>query len=352
MFWQTSMQEIDFLSVENEGGSKSGDAIAMRFWSEGHGRLVVVVIDAGFRDTGERMVRHIRDRYRTDVVDLAISTHPDTDHLNGLQAVIESLQVSELLVHRPRGHGLNVSEYPNLEAIDDLIATAESCGTRITEPFAGEQRFGGVLTVLGPTKAYYEQLLAESLATAGSPVLAASASRAGLFFTKMADLLEKAVSFLPAETLGEDGETSARNNTSVITLVEPGESRWLLTGDAGIPALHAALDCYEALRGPISGSPFNFVQVPHHGSRRNVSPSLLDRWLGPRGAGYTAFTAYVSSAKADPKHPSPKVTNAFARRGATVAATEGSNLWWHEGTPARSDYGPLTPIGPLDETDD
>ena len=168
----------------------------------------------------------------------------------------------------------------------------------------------------------------------------------------MADLLEKAMSYLPAETLGEDGETSARNNTSVITLVQPGESRWLLTGDAGIPALHAALDYYETLRGSISGSPFTIVQVPHHGSRRNVSPSLLNRWLGPRDAGYATPTAFISSAKADPKHPSPKVTNAFTRRGATVVATEGINIWHHEGTPSRSDYWPVTPIGPLAEDDD
>jgi len=353
MFWQTNQQEIDFLSVENEGGAKSGDAIAMRFWSQGHGRLVVVVIDAGFKDTGERLIDHIQDRYDTDVVDLAISTHPDTDHLNGLQTVIESLRVTELFIHRPRDHGIDVREYPNIEAIDKLLAAAESRGTAITEPFTGEERFGGLLTVLGPTEAYYEQLLHESLAAAVSAsALAASASRSGLYSNTMADPLTKARFYLPAETLAEDVETSARNNTSVITLVEPGVSRWLLTGDAGIPALHAALDRYEVLRGSISGSPFNFVQVPHHGSRHNVSPSLLNRWLGPQDAGYATPTAFISSAKADPKHPSPKVTNAFTRRGAKVVATEGINIWHSQGMPSRADYWPVTPIGPLAEDDD
>ncbi|TNM67627.1 MBL fold metallo-hydrolase [Streptomyces sp. NP160] len=349
------MHEIDFLSVENEAGSKSGDAIALRFWSDALGRMAVVVIDAGFRDTGHRVVDHIRDRYKTSRVDLAISTHPDGDHLNGLQTVVESLYVSELFIHRPREHGLDVRDYPNLEAIDALLAAATLHGTTITEPFAGESRFSGLLTVLGPSRASYEQLLADSLAeTTGAAGLAApSASRltAGRLMYKAVALLERALATFPFETLGEDGVTSARNNTSVVTLVRPGQERWLLTGDAGIPAVHAALDHYERMHGAINASPFDFVQVPHHGSRRNVSPSLLNRWLGPRDSGYTSLAAYVSSAKADPKHPSPKVTNAFGRRGAVVLATEGINIWRHRGTPERPDYGPIPPIGPLVEDD-
>lgn len=347
------MHEVDFLSVENEASSKSGDAIALRFWCEALGRMVVVVIDAGFRDTGQRLVDHIRTRYQTTRVDLVISTHPDNDHLNGLQIVLESLDVAELFLHRPRDHGLDAREYPNLEAIDALIATAKARGTRITEPFTGESRFGGLLTVAGPTKVYYEQLLAESLAeAAGTSGRAVPLSAAARLQAKALGLLERVMAYWPTETLDEDGVTSARNNTSVITLVEPAGGRWLLTGDAGIPALHTALDHYEALRGPIGAHPFDFVQVPHHGSRRNVSPSLLDRWLGPRDAGYAAPIAFVSSAKADPKHPSPKVTNAFSRRGASVLATEGKCLWHHQGAPARPDYGPATPLGPLAEDDD
>lgn len=358
MFWQqqTVMHEIDFLSVENEAGSKSGDAIALRFWSDALGRMAVVVIDAGFRDTGQRLVDQIRTRYQTSRVDLAISTHPDGDHLNGLQTVVESLDVVELFIHRPREHGLDARAYPNLEAIDALIAAAAYHGTRVTEPFAGEQRFNGLLTVLGPSHYYYEQLLAESLAeaagTGGQTALAAGAlSAGGRLMAKAANLLERALAYWPAETLGEDGVTSARNNTSVVTLIRPAQERWLLTGDAGIPALHAALDHYERMYGPISTAPFSFVQVPHHGSRRNVSPSLLDRWLGPRGAGFATPLAFVSSAKADPKHPSPKVTNAFARRGARVYATEGRNLHEGHGTPPRPDYGPATEVGPLVEDD-
>ena len=100
--------EVDIRAVGDE--SKSGDAIALRF-----GEFItdpnsqrVVVIDGGFRDSGEDLVKHIKGFYETNTVDLVIATHPDNDHVSGLRVVLEEMEVLELWMHRPWAHGAQV----------------------------------------------------------------------------------------------------------------------------------------------------------------------------------------------------------------------------------------------------
>jgi hypothetical protein len=55
----------------------------------------------------------------------------------------------------------------------------------------------------------------------------------------------------------------------------------IFTGDAGQISLARAMDELEGM-GYEPGM-CKFIQVPHHGSRRNVGPTILDRVLGPKG---------------------------------------------------------------------
>lgn len=351
------MFEVDFLPVEDSGeaGSKSGDAITLRFTDPAAGRDRVVVIDGGYTSTGSRVADHIERFYGTDYVDLIISTHPDADHLNGLAEVVERLTVAELLLHQPRLHLANASDFSNIEAIDRLLKVASEQGVQVTEPFTGLSRFGGQLTVLGPTEAYYEQMITQHIAEVRSGLAASAMVRKSLahaLASKAYDLLERTISFLPMETLGEDGVTGPRNNTSVITLLQIDGERLLFTGDAGIPALSTAWDEYERRLGSSAASPLDFFQAPHHGSRRNLSPSLLNRIFGEPGEQFFEPVSFISSALNDPKHPSPKVTNALKRRNVSVFATESKILWHSSGAPSRPTFGPATEIGPLDETID
>lgn len=349
------MYEIDFLPVEAEDGpgSKSGDAITARFTVESTGRNAVVVIDGGFQATGDQVVEHVRRYYCTDEVDLVVSTHPDADHINGLVPVIEQLDVGELLVHQPRLHaGVDVKDFSNIESVDELLATADQYGVIVTEPFTGEQRFGGQLRILGPTEGYYKELVSAHLDEAKTGLAAARMARPTLM-AKAADLLSRVTDFLPGETLTDGGETSPRNSSSVITLVQAAGHRLLFTGDAGIEALSYAADEYEAMIGPFVSQPLAFFQAPHHGSRHNLGPSILDRMLGEKGSPFGDVTSFISSARLAPKHPSPKVVNALLRRGCWVRATEGRKLWHHSGdSPARADYVTVQSLTPLIEDDD
>jgi beta-lactamase superfamily II metal-dependent hydrolase len=347
--------EIDFLPVENEDQSSthSGDAIAMRITVPGEARPRVVVVDGGYAATGVQLAEHIAEYYDSDHVDLVVSTHPDVDHINGLKPLFEQLSVGELLLHQPwlyRPHDWDAIS--NSQAIVDLYDLAVSRGVAVSEPFTGVQRFGGAITILGPSKERYVELLdtmvSEALSGTEAMRKAAPVVGGGLMI-KATRVLERVLALFPVETLGDDDDDSPRNQSSAITLVQTDGKRMLLTGDAGIASLDAAADFYEALAGNFTTTPLDLFQAPHHGSKHNLGPTILNRIIGRPGAAYGATTAIASSAKSSEKHPSPKVTNALGRRGATVAVTEGSAVcYWSVGT-SRPGWGPITPVGPLEE---
>lgn len=352
------MFEVDFLPIEKTGelGSKSGDAICMRLTESNGGATKTVVIDGGYGHRGDQMVDHIRTWYDTERVDLVISTHPDQDHVNGLGSILDAFAVVELLIHNPHNHAGDASTFSNIEVVDALLGLAEEKGVTVTEPFAGLTRFGDQVRVLGPTQGCYTELVAEHLAEVVSGENAArlsAATRRGVV-AKAAELLDRVVSMLPVETLDEDGETGPRNNTSVVTLVTSYDGeRMLFTGDAGIPALNAAWDQYEAHVGAFPDYPVDFFQAPHHGSKRNLAPSVLNRIFGAPGGNLLAPTSFISSAKGDTKHPSPRVTNALQRRGVSVYATESKNLvHMSDGMTMRPGYVKAPAIQPLAEDDD
>jgi beta-lactamase superfamily II metal-dependent hydrolase len=347
--------EIDFLAVGEE--SSGGDAIVLRYGNLAGPRAeqTVIVIDGGYKENGHVLVDFITNRYQTTSVDVVVATHPDRDHISGLETVIEQLAVTHLLMHRPWNHSLELSaaKQANFQPLafstklelsmrdaSDLEALATSRGVQVTEPFTAVSTADGCFRVLGPSLEYYESLLPRM----------ASPETIGSKLGSLATLLKEAVvgqfieETLDQETLRDDGKTTASNNSSVISLLQFDGHAMLLTADAGIEALEQAATVLES-EGFVPGS-LRFVQVPHHGSRRSVGPLVLDRILGPKGKQTTHGTAFVSAPKKNPeaKHPSKKVTNAFRRRGYDVHGTQGITKWHYHAAPARPDYSTSEPI--------
>ncbi|HET9874822.1 MAG TPA: MBL fold metallo-hydrolase [Mycobacterium sp.] len=349
--------EIDFLPVGDE--SKGGDAIALRYGNL-HGlrsEQTVIVVDGGYTDDGEALVEHIARYYGTDTVDFVISTHSDQDHITGLEVVLEQMRVGRLLMHLPWKHSgmlaaarrlsfnssaLSEKMEKSFQAASDLEAIAQRKGVPILEPFAGMHTGDEVLRILGPSEEYYCQLLAD-LETGRSQQLTSAIHD---YLQRFAEVDAQSLpETLTLETLRDDGETSPTNNSSVICLLTVDNQRSLLTGDAGIPALEQAVTILEA-EGFQAGE-LNFVQIPHHGSRRNVGPSVLNRLLGPKGQSTQHSTAFASVPKKNPehKHPAKKVTNAFHRRGYNVHVTKGGAKWHYSNAPHRDGWSASTPVG-------
>lgn len=165
-------------------------------------------------------------------------------------------------------------------------------------------------------------------------------------------LLAGALARFPLELDFDDvGGTGPRNNTSAIIDLRLGENRFLFTGDAGVPALERALDYLDS-RGRTDLYP-SLVQVPHHGSRHNGSRALIERMAGPRGDDQRGH-AYISISKeaaADPRYPSPRIANAFGRRGYVVAPTAGQGIFYIGDGSTRTG-GSLNTLPPLDESID
>ncbi len=339
--------EVDFLAVGN--GDKSGDAIALRFGNLADpNQQTVIVYDGGTQESGKELAAHIKKYYNTDYIDYVFSSHPDNDHSSGLISIIEELRVGTLLMHRPWDHadeikdlfkdgrltenGLELKIAKSLQSAKDLESLAVQRGIRIIEPFAGEATDDGIITVLGPTQDYYQSLIPNFR---GTPEPIAEAS----MFQKIITVAEEAVKWveeaLDIETLDEKGETSAENNSSVILFLNIDGKQIMLTGDAGIPALAQAAE-FAAHQG-ITLSSLSFFQVPHHGSKRNVSPSILNQ--------IKSKTAFISaSPKGAPKHPAKKVTNALIRRGCEVHSTVGQSKRHHHNAPPRAGWSASTPI--------
>jgi beta-lactamase superfamily II metal-dependent hydrolase len=333
------MYEVDFLAVGEAG--KHGDAIAMRFIRPGTGACAHVVIDAGFDQSGKDLVAHIKKYYETSSVDLAILTHPDGDHIGGMGHVIRDLDVAELWVHRLGERG--GSGLPAADAVDELIGVAEDKGTIVNEPFAGRSGLGGLLRILGPDEEWYEQLVREQQAESKGAARAAGRLLAGVVLTA-----QRFIAALTDENRFDDaGGTNPRNNSAVITRLELDGHTLLFTSDTGVPAQHRAWDWHEQNGGTMS--PPQFVQLAHHGSRNNASSELLDRILGPAGQEQTR-TAFVNVGPGAVKHPSPRVANAFMRRGYKVGQTRGMNIRYGHDAPPRAGWSPLRPLEPLDET--
>ena len=315
--------EIFFMPVGEE--SQSGDAIALRTGNLDGGReeQTVILIDGGFQATGEYLVEKIPAFFHTNTIDFVVSTHSDQDHIGGLATVLEELDVRALLMHQP-WEFLSQSQLP--DAVDSAIALYKQAKEKgipiLGQPFANEWAEnikGGHMRVVGPSRNYYMQLLPE-FDSAGKP----ADVRSGIM-AKAAKIVDEAKSWV-LETMGKDSisddmDTSATNNSSVMLEITVDEKRILLTGDAGIPALENA----AAFMGCLPGENLAVIQIPHHGSRHNVGPTVLNQIVGDIGNQKNPPIDAVVSCALDgesQKHPNKRVLNAFTRRGVRCYKTQ------------------------------
>ncbi|MHB8860494.1 MAG: ComEC/Rec2 family competence protein [Minisyncoccota bacterium] len=335
--------EIDYLPVGT--GERSGDAIAMRFWNDA-GNQNVFIIDGGTQDAGKALVEHVRTRYGTEYVDAVISTHPDGDHASGLSVVMEELNVRNLLMHLPWNHadavkhlfedraltitGIRRNIRKELKYARDLHDIAVRKKIPIHEPFSGVNGWDGLMHVLGPSPDYYRALVASFDCTPelDEPLLP------GLLQQSITKSQE--VEWVNEDWLNrtlEDGTDrfSPENSSSAIIFFSWGTDTFLFTGDADELALEQAVVYANSQKMDLGN--LHLLHVPHHGSKRNVGPTILSK--------IRAKKAQISAGPAAPKHPSYAVVNELIRNNATVYTTRGNAICHHSiGAPVRTGWGP------------
>lgn len=366
--------EIEFHPVGD--GEKAGDAISVRYGTPGNYK--VMIIDGGTATSGENVVNHVKTVYgQNTVVSDVINTHPDSDHASGLREIIQQLPVQRLWLHGVWHHAAEITElfsdtrwtaegltrkikaeYPVISDLLDLAAEKE---IPVYEPFVDDRI--GPFTVLSPNRQTYLHLVPQFRKTPDPNVellklrgmWLGGGPKLGVLGALLEKAAEKVTNWIPekwdVELLKEGGITAAENESSTVLFGDFDGTKVLLTGDAGVNALHWACINAEALGIDISSA--HLVQVPHHGSRRNVAPSVLDRILGPKLARGAAATkrAIVSAPKDDAKHPRKMVLNAFLRRGAPVRTTQGSLYRYSVGMPERAGMVPAAICGFFDKVE-
>lgn len=352
--------EIDFIGIDED--SKDSDAIAFR-WKDENGNYKIGVYDGGIQAYGEKLQEHLNQYYfdkneTNKVIDFVICSHSDLDHASGLKTILNNFSVNALYMNRPWLYIDDVfdkvsdgritkdslerrlkEKYKYVSELEDI---ANEKGIEIIETFQGKI-IENKLVVMSPTKELYLDLLVESDKT---PLVAVeNSSLVKGVFKKIYNYVKSLLESWNDEKLREDVETSSENEMSIVLLGNMEEESFLLTGDAGIRGLDLAITYSEEIVNPIIDNVM-FLQIPHHGGRHNVSPSILNRMVGEivKEETTTGKTAFVSVGR-NSDHPLQMVVNAFVRRGVKVYKTNGSIIHHHRNMPDREGWTSISNLG-------
>jgi len=335
---------IDMLSVGNS------DSIIV--WLKDHNNNnFVILIDGGNRSDGEKVIAHLNKYILPDAgkraPDLIICTHHDKDHIAGLITVVEhyGANIGQVWINNPAEH-ISSNTYQNLKEtfrrqsqykqyqvilealtnLDDFISIVDRKGIPRDHALFGQGLFDGVIKVLGPSDDFYKNLLPGMENMERYVSREADYAYNSIFGTAVINESLEANS--PCPIVDEENSTSATNNSSVILEINAKEnSRYLFTGDAGVSA-------FEDVETRFNLEGIHWLDVPHHGSRRNLTSRLIDT-MSPK-------VCYIS-AKGGTKHPRRALVNCLKKHGASVYCTkDGNNMWHHRGNfPDRKEYSSM-----------
>lgn len=342
--------EIDFVEA---GENKSGDAIALRYGTQVGAQVVqtVHVVDGGYATSndGQRLIDHMNTHYEgVTSIDHVVLTHSDTDHASGLKTIVETCKIGTLWMNRPWVHVDTIlpqfareytrdglverlkRDFPHVAELEEIAIRK---GITIKDAFQGDVI--GRFIVMAPTKARYTELVVASEKTPRT-------NQQESISQGLLEGLRAAARYLRAvwgeESLkGHTDGTTRENEMSIVQYAQIAGHKILLTGDVGIEGLEEAHQYATLLAIPLPG--LNRFQIPHHGARRNLSPEILDKWLGPKlqsNTNQAHFEGIVSANRNDGEHPRRAVTRALIHRGAKVTTTKGKGiLCWYQNKPTR-----------------
>ena len=135
---ETAEVRVHFIDVGQ------GDSILIENGSE------AVLIDAGENDKGGIVSSYLSD-LGIEKLDIAVGTHPHSDHIGGLDTVLKNIPADE--VWQP---DIPEKVTPTTRTFKDLLDAIDTCGAKdyIVGPGDTVNICGGTLDVLGPVKGY------------------------------------------------------------------------------------------------------------------------------------------------------------------------------------------------------
>lgn len=144
------------LVLDTPGGSVSGE-VRVHFIDVGQGDCMLiegngesVLIDAGENDKGDEVLAYLAG-VKIEKIDLAFGTHPHSDHIGGMDTVIEGIPVGKLLMP-----DVPDSIVPTTRTFLSMLDAADAQRTETLFAYPGDSFSvcGGTLSVLGPVEDY------------------------------------------------------------------------------------------------------------------------------------------------------------------------------------------------------
>lgn len=333
---------IDFIGEKES--EKDFSSIIVYFETDKN-KKVLGVYDGGFESTGRVLLEHLDRHYFKDEnreLNFLVCSHPHNDHVSGLKYLIENCEVQRLYMNCPWKYADELIEYRSdgritqeslerklketFSPVCDLEAVATKKRVKIIDAFAG-MKIEDEIDVLSPSIDLYKNLITECCEKL--EIKTNSEESSVRLFSRVKKYILNVMENWKKETLKEDVSTSPENEMSIVLYGDVGNSSFLLTGDFGLRGLGNAIE-YANGKGIFIKDSVTFYQIPHHGSRHNVSPGLLNKLLGEikDESHVSKKTAFASVCK-DSDHPLKVVTNAFIRRGVKTYSTKDGNIISH-----------------------
>lgn len=321
--------EVHYLDVAD------ADSIIIRY-DNGKNKYIVL-IDAGNVGDSDKIKNYIWNHWRTHTIDLAICTHPDSDHKGGFFGLLidSEININEFWINSP-DDVINESKYkilyPNGNWMEhcrecyvhptdahstDLVSLALDKCTKVLSAYKGNVHSEIPISVVAPTIEFYDPLAIE--------ILKGNKRVKEVDNTEYEDVGQFSSTEAKSSIDREPDDSSPTNAGSIILLFEPVKGRkFLLLGDANRAAITDALANNDNLSGCS-------IKVPHHGSKHNLTSSLIDE-LAPCCA--------IISAKGTRKHPSRGIVHCLSKY-CNVYSTHKSKGLYHPSSPMGN---PATPL--------
>lgn len=151
--WQEITAAFDPQQADDDGSMP----VKVHFFDVGQGDCTLIsangkniLIDAGENDQAERVVNYLKDQ-NIDKIDILIGTHPHSDHIGGMDAVVNQFSVGEIILPK-----LSDTQTPTTKTYLDLLTAVADKGVKVRRATPGDTIVigGGKLEILGPLSEY------------------------------------------------------------------------------------------------------------------------------------------------------------------------------------------------------
>lgn len=299
-----------------------GNADCNIIWTKEQSQDYITIIDAGNPNDAKKIIAHYKKYIEPNIKEntpiLIINSHPHKDHIGGLVDLVHffNSKIARFYYNDPtkyinedkRGGIKELSEsilYSNrrvkkvMQSIKDVESLKEVLSQYNIQPieaFSDTVLDHNLFEIVGPSKEFYLEQLEYFTNIDRLKFMS-------LNTIKEADVNEVDEGLKPCSILDEKNDSSAENLTSVLTKFTDSKGRkYLFTADAGIDSFESAVNNGYDIKD------LHICQLPHHGSRRNISTNWVSNfdpkqfWVSANGSAKHPRKAVISCIKKNLPH--------------------------------------------------